>query len=101
MADDLDPSRPHARQLLGERLVLWRSRAGAWQCFEDRCPHRLAPLSGAQAPSTVYNNLMWTMKLCCGQEGSQLQLCMSSAVMFALRVHAVLRLARSHPLSVC
>ena len=37
---------PHAKQLLGVRLVLWRNARGAWSCFEDRCPHRLAPLSG-------------------------------------------------------
>ncbi len=43
---DLDPSRPHAIQLLGKDLVLWRDGAGEWRCFEDRCPHRLAPLSG-------------------------------------------------------
>lgn len=28
------------------RLVLWRTAQGAWSCFEDKCPHRLAPLSG-------------------------------------------------------
>ena len=46
---DLDPSRPRAITLLGQRLVLWRAKDGAWQCFDDRCPHRLAPLSGALA----------------------------------------------------
>ncbi len=43
---DLDPSRPRAITLLGQRLVLWRAKDGSWQCFDDRCPHRLAPLSG-------------------------------------------------------
>ncbi|KAK9832649.1 hypothetical protein WJX81_007195 [Elliptochloris bilobata] len=42
---DLDPTRPTPLELLGNRLVLWRDRAGAWRCFADRCPHRLAPLS--------------------------------------------------------
>lgn len=37
---------PHAKELLGVRLVLWRNAQGAWSCFEDKCPHRLAPLSG-------------------------------------------------------
>ena len=37
---------PHPKELLGVRLVLWRNAQGAWSCFEDRCPHRLAPLSG-------------------------------------------------------
>ena len=41
----LDPSRPHAMQLLGKDIVLWRDGSGKWRCFEDFCPHRLAPLS--------------------------------------------------------
>ncbi|HAC63895.1 MAG TPA: (2Fe-2S)-binding protein, partial [Cyanothece sp. UBA12306] len=41
----LDPSRPHPIQLLGKELVLWRDRHKQWRCFEDRCPHRLVPLS--------------------------------------------------------
>ena len=43
---DLDPKVPHPVQLLGQRLVLWRDGGGEWRCFEDKCPHRLAPLSG-------------------------------------------------------
>ncbi|CAL8461939.1 g1470 [Coccomyxa elongata] len=41
----LDPKVPHPKELLGVRLVLWRDAEGAWRCFEDKCPHRLAPLS--------------------------------------------------------
>jgi phenylpropionate dioxygenase-like ring-hydroxylating dioxygenase large terminal subunit len=41
----LDPGRPHAVQLLGQDLVLWRDGAEQWHCFADACPHRLAPLS--------------------------------------------------------
>jgi hypothetical protein len=33
-------------ELLGKRLVLWRDSSNEWHCFLDRCPHRLAPLSG-------------------------------------------------------
>lgn len=40
-----DPSRPAPIQLLGQDLVLWRDGAGEWRCFQDRCPHRAAPLS--------------------------------------------------------
>ncbi|BDA47256.1 Protein TIC 55, chloroplastic [Coccomyxa sp. Obi] len=44
--DDLDPGRPHAMELLGKRLVIWYdSQQQKWTAFEDRCPHRLAPLS--------------------------------------------------------
>jgi len=45
VAADLEADRPHAVALLGRELVLWRDAAGAWRCFEDRCPHRAAPLS--------------------------------------------------------
>ena len=49
---------PHAKELLGVRLVLWRNAQGAWSCFEDKCPHRLAPLSGmlllTKDPSPVW-----------------------------------------------
>lgn len=45
IAADLVPGRPHAVELLGQPLVLWRDGEGEWRAFEDRCPHRLAPLS--------------------------------------------------------
>jgi phenylpropionate dioxygenase-like ring-hydroxylating dioxygenase large terminal subunit len=45
VVDFLDPSRPHAMQLLGKDIVLWRDGSSKWRCFEDFCPHRLAPLS--------------------------------------------------------
>ena len=41
----IDPSRPNPVQLLGRNLVIWLDAAGQWRCFEDRCPHRAAPLS--------------------------------------------------------
>ncbi|KIY93998.1 pheophorbide a oxygenase [Monoraphidium neglectum] len=51
---DLDRARPTAVKLLGRRLVLWYdSAASRWTAMEDRCPHRLAPLSeGRIEPST-------------------------------------------------
>ncbi|KAK9792055.1 hypothetical protein WJX73_008202 [Symbiochloris irregularis] len=42
---NLDPKKPFATKLLGSDLVVWRDATGQWRCFEDRCPHRLAPLS--------------------------------------------------------
>ena len=47
----LSPSRPHGIQLLGKELVLWRDGSGKWRCFEDFCPHRLAPLSEGRVES--------------------------------------------------
>lgn len=44
--DYLDPKLPHPVELLGKRLVLWQDAEKTWRCFEDKCPHRLAPLSG-------------------------------------------------------
>ncbi|WP_245927545.1 Rieske 2Fe-2S domain-containing protein [Aphanothece hegewaldii] len=45
VVDFLDPSHPNKVQLLGQDLVLWKDGTGQWRCFEDACPHRLAPLS--------------------------------------------------------
>eukprot|EP00752_Nemacystus_decipiens_P010518 g9366.t1 len=42
---DTDPSRAHAVQLLGKDLVVWRDKEERWTCFDDRCPHRAAPLT--------------------------------------------------------
>eukprot|EP00884_Botryococcus_braunii_P006864 jgi/Botrbrau1/16179/Bobra.0244s0003.1 len=48
---DLDTGRPHPLELLGKRLVVWRDSRGVWNCFQDRCPHRLAPLSEGRIDS--------------------------------------------------
>jgi len=45
VVDHLDSGRPHHLKLLGKDLVLWCDKSGRWNCFEDKCPHRLAPLS--------------------------------------------------------
>ncbi|KAK8954888.1 hypothetical protein KSP39_PZI002280 [Platanthera zijinensis] len=43
---DLDKRAPRAVTVLGLDLVVWWDREeGQWRVFEDRCPHRLAPLS--------------------------------------------------------
>jgi len=42
----LDKSKPTPFTLLGKDLVIWwDSTASSWRVFEDKCPHRLAPLS--------------------------------------------------------
>jgi hypothetical protein len=53
VADQLDPGRPNKAALLGRALVVWRDPEGTWRAFEDRCPHRLAPLTGANNCSHV------------------------------------------------
>lgn len=45
VVDMLDEKKPHPVSLLGERLVVWKDGQGEWRVFEDRCPHRAAPLS--------------------------------------------------------
>ncbi|MDY6781526.1 MAG: Rieske 2Fe-2S domain-containing protein [Cyanobacteriota bacterium] len=43
---DLDPAKLTPFTLLGQDLVIWYDPpAQTWRAFEDRCPHRLAPLS--------------------------------------------------------
>ncbi|GAX76051.1 hypothetical protein CEUSTIGMA_g3494.t1 [Chlamydomonas eustigma] len=43
----LDPNRPTHISMMGLDLVVWNSdgTSSGWHCFEDMCPHRLAPLS--------------------------------------------------------
>jgi vanillate monooxygenase len=46
--DEIDPlgaGQPLARQVCGERMVLFRGPSGAVSALEDFCPHRGAPLS--------------------------------------------------------
>ncbi|XVF69031.1 hypothetical protein PTKIN_Ptkin11bG0048600 [Pterospermum kingtungense] len=46
LVEDLDPELPIPFQLLGRDLVLWFDKArNEWVAFDDKCPHRLAPLS--------------------------------------------------------
>ncbi|KAL3144028.1 hypothetical protein ABBQ32_003832 [Trebouxia sp. C0010 RCD-2024] len=42
---DLTTAEPSAHTLLNIKLVVWRDSSGSWAAAEDRCPHRLAPLS--------------------------------------------------------
>lgn len=44
--DAYDFARPHALKLLGKRMVAWRDGGGTWRVLQDRCPHRIVPLSG-------------------------------------------------------
>ncbi|EIE23217.1 Rieske-domain-containing protein [Coccomyxa subellipsoidea C-169] len=45
VVEDLNPQKPFATKLLGKDLVIWQDADKQWRCFEDICPHRLAPLS--------------------------------------------------------
>uniref|UniRef100_A0A0D6QWB3 Rieske domain-containing protein n=1 Tax=Araucaria cunninghamii TaxID=56994 RepID=A0A0D6QWB3_ARACU len=45
LVEDLDPKIPTPFQLLGREIVLWQDALGNWRAFDDKCPHRLAPLS--------------------------------------------------------
>ncbi|PSR86546.1 Pheophorbide a oxygenase [Actinidia chinensis var. chinensis] len=46
LVEDLNPSLPTPFQLLNRDLVLWFDRSSSqWAAFDDKCPHRLAPLS--------------------------------------------------------
>ena len=46
LIEDLNPKLPTPFQLLGRDIVLWFDKSSSeWVAFEDKCPHRLAPLS--------------------------------------------------------
>ena len=42
---EIEPGRIHARTIIDQPLVLYRTADGAIVALEDRCPHRFAPLS--------------------------------------------------------
>jgi len=42
---EIGADEPIARQIIGEPLALFRGSDGKVRAFEDRCPHRMAPLS--------------------------------------------------------
>ncbi|XP_073022727.1 pheophorbide a oxygenase, chloroplastic-like [Primulina eburnea] len=46
LVEDLDPRYPTPFQLLNRDLVIWFDKSAAqWVALDDKCPHRLAPLS--------------------------------------------------------
>ena len=46
LIEDLNPLLPTPFQLLGREIVLWYDKSiSQWVAFDDKCPHRLAPLS--------------------------------------------------------
>ncbi|VFQ77813.1 unnamed protein product [Cuscuta campestris] len=46
LVEDLDPSLPTPFQLLNREIVLWFDGSSSlWVAMDDKCPHRLAPLS--------------------------------------------------------
>jgi len=46
LIEDLNASLPTPFQLLGREIVIWFDKANSqWVAFDDKCPHRLAPLS--------------------------------------------------------
>ncbi len=44
-SDELPVGKPHAFELFGEPLVMFRNTQGEPRCLADYCPHRGAPLS--------------------------------------------------------
>src|SRR5579862_5215237 len=45
---ELDDRRLVARRILGEPMLFFRTADGTIAAFQDRCPHRLAPLSAGR-----------------------------------------------------
>lgn len=51
LVEDLDPRYPTPFQLLNRDLVIWKDpNSGDWVALDDKCPHRLAPLSVTFCP---------------------------------------------------
>jgi len=50
--EDLDKAKPAPFTLLGRDIVIWWDmKAECWRAFDDKCPHRLAPLSEGRIAS--------------------------------------------------
>jgi phenylpropionate dioxygenase-like ring-hydroxylating dioxygenase large terminal subunit len=65
----LEPAAPSAHTLLGRALAVWHSPATReWVAFEDRCPHRLAPLSEGRVVAA-------TSTLQCSYHGFEFDAC--------------------------
>lgn len=65
LVEDLDPLLPTPFQLLGRDLVLWNDKnTGQWVAFDDKCPHRLAPLSVRFDLKYIYIFYMYTLFVC-------------------------------------
>lgn len=84
LVEDLDPRYPTPFQLLNRDLVLWFDNSTSqWVALDDKCPHRLAPLSvnscffsalicvvglwflGFQSSSSFFHNLIyWVSSIC-------------------------------------
>ncbi|KAE9620587.1 putative pheophorbide a oxygenase [Lupinus albus] len=46
LIEDLNPNYPTQFQLLGREIVIWYDKLNSgWVALDDKCPHRLAPLS--------------------------------------------------------
>lgn len=52
-----DTTKPHAVQLLGRQLVLWRDSTSEpqWHCMEDACPHRYSTRAAKGDVCVIHN----------------------------------------------
>ncbi|WVZ55450.1 hypothetical protein U9M48_006110 [Paspalum notatum var. saurae] len=74
LVEDLDPSRPTPFQLLNRDLVIWKDpNSGEWVALDDRCPHRLAPLSVWLLLRTL-PRLLCALRLCPARISSSFRL---------------------------
>jgi phenylpropionate dioxygenase-like ring-hydroxylating dioxygenase large terminal subunit len=62
-AQDLEVNKPFSIPILGEPVVIWRNSDNALTALEDRCVHRLAPLSlgrcEGQKRRCMYHGLLY------------------------------------------
>lgn len=62
-SEDIAPQTPFAITILGERIVIYRTASGGLAALEDRCAHRLAPLSRGrcegEALRCMYHGLLF------------------------------------------
>lgn len=55
LVEDLDPALPTPFQLLNREIVIWFDKTSSqWVAMDDKCPHRLAPLSVISLPISYF-----------------------------------------------
>ncbi|CAM9148599.1 unnamed protein product, partial [Phaeothamnion confervicola] len=97
--DFLDASRPHAVQLLGRELVLWND-GSTWQCYEDACPHRMAPLSEGRIESDGSLLCAYHAWRFAGADGKCVSIPQSDAMVREKHMGSPMACAKSYPVTV-
>lgn len=74
---EMEAGKPLAREIIGTPIVFWRDADGALVAMDNRCPHRLAPLSSGRFEGDVVQCMYHGMRFsktgeCLSVQGSDI-----------------------------